>query len=389
MRVLSDLILPAMAHAYTPGLKVTEKTLIVKERRLPLWGDVLVKKGDVVKAEDVVAKALLPGPVYPRNLAGEMGIPPSDLPKVLLVKKGEKVKAGQVIARARVFFGLFKVEAKAPVDGILEDYSTITGQVIFRGEPIPIEVKAYLDGVVERVIPKEGVVVRTVAAMVQGIFGVGGERVGGTVKVAVSSPEEELTPDKITEDLRGKVVIGGSTARIDALRKAAEVGINTLVIGSIDDADLREYVGYDIGGAITGNEEVPFTLIITEGFGFLPMARRTFELFKKFEGLKASTNGATQIRAGVQRPEVIIFRKDVDMNEVVDAESPTESGHLDVGTVVRIIREPYFGEIGEVVELPNEPVKIETESTVRVLKVKLKDGRIVVVPRANVELIEE
>lgn len=378
-----------MAHAYTPGLKVTEKTLIVKERRLPLWGDVLVKEGQTVKAEDVVAKAQLPGPVFPKNLAGEMGIPPSDLPKVLLVKKGEKVKAGQVIARARVFFGLFKVEATAPVDGILEDYSTITGQVIFRGEPIPIEVKAYLDGVIERVLPREGVVVRTVAAMVQGIFGVGGERVGGKVKVAVSSPDEELTPDKVTEDLKGAVVIGGRTAKIEALRKLAEVGINTLVVGSIDDADLREYVGYDIGVAITGNEDVPFTLIITEGFGSLPMATRTFNLFKKFEGMKASTNGATQIRAGVQRPEVIIFRKDVNMDEVIEAEHAPDSGHLDIGTVVRIIREPYFGEIGEVVELPNEPVKIETESTVRVLKVRLKDGRVVVVPRANVELIEE
>ncbi|NPB04037.1 MAG: hypothetical protein GXO39_06465 [Thermotogae bacterium] len=378
-----------MAHAYTPGLKVTEKTLIVKERRLPLWGDVLVKEGQTVKAEDVVAKALLPGPAYLQNVAGELGISPQDLPKVLLVKKGEEVKKGQVIAEVKVFFGLFKREARAPIDGTLEDYSETTGQVIFRGKPIPIEVVAYLDGVVEKVIPREGVVVRTVAALVQGIFGVGGERVGGRIKVAVSSPDEELTPDRITSDMRNAVLIGGRTAKIETLQRAAEVGINTLVIGSIDDSDLHAYVGYDIGVAITGDEDVPFTLIITEGFGSLPMAKRTFELFKKFEGLKASTNGATQIRAGVQRPEVIIFRKDVDMNEVIDAEPPTESGHLDVGSIVRIIREPYFGEIGQVVELPSEPVKIETESTVRVLKVKLKDNRIVVIPRANVELIED
>jgi len=374
-----------MAHAYTPGLKVSEKAVIRKERKLPLWGDVLVNKGDRVNAEDVVARALLPGPVHPKNLAGELGIPPSELKNALIVKKGESIKKGQVIARARVFFGLFKVEATSPIDGYLEDFSEITGQVILRENPIPVEVLAYLDGVVEEVIPREGVIIRTVAALVQGIFGVGGEKIG-TLKVAVDSPYEILKSDRINENLKGAIVVGGRTADIDAINKAAEVGIKALVLGSIDDGVLREFVGYDIGVAITGNENVPFTLIITEGFGDLPMAERTFNLFKKFEGLKASANGATQIRAGVQRPEVIIFRKDVDPFEEV--EDKLESGHLDIGTTVRIIRDPYFGEIGTVIDLPNEPIVIETESKVRVLKVRLMDGREVVIPRANVELIE-
>ena len=374
-----------MAHAYTPGLKVSEKAVIRKERKLPLWGDVLVNKGDRVKAEDVVARALLPGPVHPKNLAGELGIPPSELKNALIVKKGESIKKGQVIARAKVFFGLFKVEATSPIDGYLEDFSEITGQVILRENPIPVEVLAYLDGVVEEVIPREGVIIRTVAGLVQGIFGVGGEKIG-TLKVAVDSPYDILKSDRINENLKGAIVVGGRTADIDAINKAAEVGIKALVLGSIDDGVLREFVGYDIGVAITGNENVPFTLIITEGFGDLPMAERTFNLFKKFEGLKASANGATQIRAGVQRPEVIIFRKDVDPFEEV--EDKLESGHLDIGTTVRIIRDPYFGEIGTVIDLPNEPIVIETESKVRVLKVRLMDGREVVIPRANVELIE-
>jgi hypothetical protein len=374
-----------MAHAYTPGLKVSEKAVIRKERKLPLWGDVLVNKGDRVKAEDVVARALLPGPVHPKNLAGELGISPSELKNALIVKKGESIKKGQVIARARVFFGLFKVEATSPIDGYLEDYSEITGQVILRENPIPVEVLAYLDGVVEEVIPREGVIIRTVAGLVQGIFGVGGEKIG-TLKVAVDSPYEILKSDRINENLKGAIVVGGRTADIEAINKAAEVGIKALVLGSVDDGVLREFVGYDIGVAITGNENVPFTLIITEGFGDLPMAERTFNLFKKFEGLKASANGATQIRAGVQRPEVIIFRKDVDPFEEV--EDKLESGHLDIGTTVRIIRDPYFGEIGTVIDLPNEPIVIETESKVRVLKVRLMDGREVVIPRANVELIE-
>jgi len=50
-----------MTHAYTPGLRIAEKTKVTSQRVLPLLGDVIVKKGDVLKAEDVVARTHLPG----------------------------------------------------------------------------------------------------------------------------------------------------------------------------------------------------------------------------------------------------------------------------------------------------------------------------------------
>ena len=34
-----------MAHAYTPGLRVTQRAVIRKERRLPITGQVLVEQG--------------------------------------------------------------------------------------------------------------------------------------------------------------------------------------------------------------------------------------------------------------------------------------------------------------------------------------------------------
>jgi hypothetical protein len=55
---------------------------------------------------------------------------------------------------------------------------------------------------------------------------------------------------------------------------------------------------------------------------------------------------------------------------------------------VRIIRQPNFGRIGKVTALPVELQDIETEAKVRVLEVELDDGRRVLLPRANVEIIE-
>ena len=62
---------------------------------------------------------------------------------------------------------------------------------------------------------------------------------------------------------------------------------------------------------------------------------------------------------------------------------------LDIGTHIRVIREPYFGKLGSVTKLPPELVEIESGAVVRILEAKLNDGADVVVPRANVEIIEE
>ncbi len=375
-----------MAHAYTPGLKVTRRTILRKERRLPLPGEVVVKVGDKVSAETVVARTELPGNVQPINVAGLLSIPPQEINSVMIKKVNDPVKKGEPIAESKSFFGLFRNTVTSPVDGYIESISNITGQVILREPPIPITVNAYVDGTVVEVIPNEGVVVETTASFIQGIFGIGGETIG-EIMVVVNSPEEELTKDKITPEMKGKILIGGSYVTSEALKEAVKCGVKGVVVGAIDDKNLKDFLGYDIGVAITGNEQKGITLMITEGFGKLPMAKRTFELFLELNGKKASMNGATQIRAGVIRPEVIVAIPD---GQPVSEESKEElSQGLAIGTMVRVIREPYFGKIGKVTALPPELQVIETEAKVRVLELEFENGERVIVPRANVEIIEE
>jgi hypothetical protein len=149
-----------------------------------------------------------------------------------------------------------------------------------------------------------------------------------------------------------------------------------------------DFIGYDIGVAITGREEVGLTLILTEGFGEMAMQERIFELFQQFEGQLACINGATQIRAGVIRPEVIVPRPETTSPTSATDDTVLATG-LIPGTLIRLIREPYFGEMGKVTSLPVALYTLESESQVRVLEVELDDGERVVVPRANVEIIEE
>jgi len=372
-------------YAYTPGLKIKESNVISKLRRLPIPGEVLVKEGDEIQPDTVVAETLLPGDPEIVPAMMKLGITPEGLPSCMLVKIGDHVKEGDIIARYSMFFGLIKRELASPISGTVEVVSELTGQLIMRGEDIPVRVDAYIPGKIIKVIPEEGVVIETKGAFIQGIFGIGGER-QGELRVAVESPESTLTAEMLSPEDKGKVLVGGGLLTFDALRKAVDLGVSGIIVGGIDSGDLMEFMGAGIGVAITGEEEYGTTLIVTEGFGAMTMHKKTFSIFKKYNGSNVSINGATQIRAGVIRPEVVIPH-----SETVDeaGEDAAISAGMVPGTPIRIIRNPYFGAIGEVVSLPIELQVVETGSKVRVLEALLEDGRKVIVPRANVEIIEE
>jgi hypothetical protein len=372
-----------MAHAYTPGLKVTTGTTIRKERRLPLNGEILVQQGEFVKAETVVAKAELPGNVQLVNVANNLSITPQDIHGYMLKRQGEHIAKDEIIASTRGIFGLFKSQSRAPTDGVIESISKITGQVTIREKPIPVEINAYVDGKVVEILSAEGVVVETHATFIQGIFGVGGEVIG-ELAIAVQGPDDILTADLIDQKFSDKIIVGGSKVTIDALQKAVSSGLKGVIVGGIDDSDVRDFLGYELGVAITGSERLGITLIITEGFGRIRMANQTFELLKRRAGLKTSINGATQIRAGVVRPEIVIPLEKPTSVEAID----DKISYMDIGTSIRIIREPYFGKLGRVTDLPVELQSLETEAKVRVLEVELENGQKVILPRANVEIIE-
>ncbi|MCS7165008.1 MAG: hypothetical protein RMJ51_01840 [Candidatus Calescibacterium sp.] len=378
-----------MAHAYVPGLKVLARTIIKKERKLPIEGEVLVEKGGLVKARDVVARAFLPGPVDIINAANKIGIDPKELSLFLLKKEGDRVTEGEVIVKYSSFFGLFRQEIKSNLTGFVESISFATGQIILRRDPTPVEVLAFVDGIIEEVIPKAGVIVKTYGTYIQGIFGVGKEKIG-RLRVISKSNNDELSDVSLLQDVQeGDIIVGGSYVTKEFVNAAINKGVIGIIVGGIDAETLKDILGYEIGVAVTGTEEIPITFIITEGFGKIDMAQRTFELLSKANGRVVSISGATQIRAGVIRPEVIIpFLEEIE--SIQDIQEESFSTALEVGKFVRVIREPYFGRIAVITELIEEPYNIPTESRVRVAKIRMLDtNEEIIFPRANIEIIEE
>jgi hypothetical protein len=201
----------------------------------------------------------------------------------------------------------------------------------------------------------------------------------------IAGPNDILSEEKLGNDCLGKILIGGAIATLQFLKKVENLGAVGVVVGGIDRETLSAFTNSELGVAITGTENIKTKVIITEGFGKMTMSNDAYNLLKSLNGCRASINGTTQIRAGVIRPEIIIPQKEgfKDLSEDKSMEG------MAPGMLVRLIRRPYFGKIGRIVNLPPELQKLKSESKARVAVISLEDGAKVMVPRANLEIMEE
>lgn len=370
-----------MSHVYYPGLRSCEWIALRRERLLPVEGEVLVREGQSVAPDAVVARTILRGSFSPVNVAASLGVEPGDVPGAMLKQAGETVSQGELLARTKGILGLLRSECRSPVGGTLASVSRTTGQVMIEGPPVPVEVRAHLGGTVTQVRPGRGATIASAGTWIQGIFGIGGETWGDLV-LGVTAPGEHLTEKEITPALQGKVVVGGALITREALTRAVQVGVRAIITGGVHALDLGEFLGTEIGAGVTGAEQIGLTLIVTEGFGEIAMARRTFRLLGQREGFVASVSGATQIRSGVLRPEIIV---PATADERGSVEAVAADG-IALGTSIRLVRAPYFGQLGTVVALPPDLRVVASGAVVRVLEAELESGARVLVPRSNVEL---
>jgi len=262
-----------MALAYTPGLKRKEIYIVRKTRRLPIQGEVLVKEGDKVDHDTILATTQAPGRVETINAAERLLLVPDptthsvELKKYMFKNEGDPVKKGELLALKKELFGLFKRTVTSPIDGNLEYISNMSGQIILREPPIKIDLDSYIPGTIVKILLKEGAIIDCVGAFIQGIFGLGGETHGELMK-AVNSPDEVLTAEHVSHECTGKILIGGSLATEAAIRKAMEVGAKGIVVGGIEENVLTKREREDTMFSMTSSKNLPNRILSVRSCSF-------------------------------------------------------------------------------------------------------------------------
>lgn len=362
-----------------PATAAAGRVSISRFRPAPGAAEILVRPGDAVDADDAVARIEKPGAVHAVDVAALLGIPRGRIAEALAVKAGDAVAAGQVLAESRALFGLWRARAVSPVDGSVDTVSTVTGQVVVRARPIEVTVRAFASGRVESVRPGVGVGIRAEVALLQGILGLGGEATG-TLALVDPGEGRPLGARELDGAPRGAVVATPGAIGLDALRAARGAGVAALVGGSIRGDDLLAFMGAAPNLAAAGDEPFGFALLVTEGFGAHRMAGRAADLLRRLAGARVSVNGATQVRAGVIRPDLL--------GPPVDGEGAAADGAgaaLGVGARARIVRGRRFGAAGEIRAVPEAPDLLGSGARALVYELRLEDGTLCRAPRQNVE----
>lgn len=359
------------------------RVVLRRWRLLPTAGEVLLEVGDRVQADTVVARARGQGAMVTVNVAAALDLRPAEVAAAMIREVGETVAAGDVLARTRGLWGWLGSVCRAPVAGTVAAVSAHTGQVLIQRPAQPLEVKAYLPGIVAEVAPGRGVAVTGWGALAPGVFGVGGECAGELV-LAVRRPEATLDEARIGGDHRGQILVAGAAVTAGALTRAAAAGARGVIVGGIAAAELARWLGRELTVADTTDVSAPLTLVVLEGFGSAPLDRRVFALLAASEGRQACLSGVTRVRAGAVRPEVIIPSSSPPAGGAADRST---TAVLEVGCRVLVVRDPWFGRRGRVARLPGEPCTMANEARCLAAEVDLDDGATITVPRANLEIV--
>jgi len=332
---------------------------------LPLAGEVIVQVGQRVEPWDAVAQAAEPGGYHIVEIAQALRVQEASIRPYLLKREGDDVKAGEPIAVRR---GLFRRAVRSPVNGFLAAVGV--GRVLIEADTEVVDLRAGMRGRVASVRRNRGAVIETVGALVQGGWGNGKEGYG-VLKSLADSPHSVLTRESIEIGFQGAVVLAGQGMTPEALEFAQQMQVRGIIAGSLESSLLQ-------AASAAG-----FPIIVTEGWGTIPMSPAIFDVLRANDGREASLSGRVQSGWEQVRPEVIV--------PLLASESPPEDAVADLplveGATVRILRQPHMGATGTVVAFPASPKKLAAGVAFLGVEVELATGERVFIPFANLELI--
>ncbi len=341
---------------FARSVRISPFSLIQVERRLPVPGDVLVRPGETVDPAQTIAKAEIRGWVC-LDVAKELRVKEGELERFLRKKPGEKVEAGEELASRKGFLPFTFVSYASPVSGRVAAIGM--GTVILETTSEVLELKAGLKGTVSQIIPYYGAILESRGALIEGVWCNGREK-AGILKV-VGDKNSPLSAESIQTSARGFIVAGGIIKDEAVLSRAAEVQVGGMIAGSLK-ASLRDKAS-----------AMPYPIILTEGFGEIPMSTPAFELLQTSEGYEVALIASP--------PSIIISIAE-------ELLTPPRPGERKIGLKVKVVRGPHRGLFGEVLESTRREMVLESGHIVPSALVRLENGQEVELPIFNLEAIE-
>ena len=258
----------------------------------------------------IILKELQDYPLEPVEIdvAKKLNIKPTHILGYMKKREGEFVYTGEILAKrmstpspimTQLFpesLGNLYSDIQSPYTGRVQEINTTTGVVTICYDKPPFRKYSLCYGKVESIVNNQEVVLNVKAVKIEGKIGFGND-VGGKLIM--------YNDDNISA---GSIIFANNCVTFHDLLIFKESGIGGLVCNNISYSCLKKYLNKDVGVALTGNEILPFPIIILRGFTseFVNLETSLFDLYV---GNYALLKPQTQIRAGAIRPAVYLMKK--------------------------------------------------------------------------------
>ena len=339
-------------------------TSIVRERLLPVSGNVLARIGQKVTPMDVIAETRWAREHVLLDVARLLRVSPNAADRLVKCKVDDRLAASTEIAVGK---GLFPRSVRTPRDGRV--VAVGGGQVLMEVGEAKLELRAGIPGTVIEVIANRGAVIQTAGALVQGVWGNG--RIDSGLLVNVSeTPDSMLTVGKLDISLRGSIILAGMVKDAETLDAAADLPVRGLILSSIFPSLLQKA------------REMRYPIMVTDGFGAMPMNSAAYKLLSTNIKREVTVNAETFDRYSGTKPEVII-----PLPVSSDPPVPREVETFAVGLQIRMRRPPFMGMIGSIVSIKPGLSVLPSGLRAPVAEVKLENNETVVAPLVNLEVV--
>ncbi|MBI5955286.1 MAG: hypothetical protein HY865_26820 [Chloroflexi bacterium] len=347
-----------------PVHHITGFASIVRERLLPVPGNVLARLNQRVSPTDVIAEVNWAREHVLLNVARILGVSPAMADRLIKCKADDRVAARTEIA---VGSGLFPRSVKTPREGRV--VAVGGGQVLMEVGASKMELQAGISGVVIELIPNRGAVIQTVGALIQGVWGNGGIGSGLLANLA-EQPDGILTAGRLDVSMRGFVILGGTVKDAETLKAAAELPVRGMILSSI------------FPSLVPLAREMRYPIVVTDGFGSMPMNSAAYKLLSTNVKREVTVNAETPDRYSGARPEIII-----PLPVSTDAPPLREAVAFAPGLQVRMRRPPAIGTIGSIVAVKPGLTVLPSGLRAPAAEVKLENGETAIVPLINLEVV--
>lgn len=297
----------------------------------------------------IIVRERLEKPDVPVIIDCKSEHPDENMREYIQVEEGERVEYGKTVAGSTLINGLpwYTNKMSANCSGVVSRIDYEEGKIWIEKDLPTVEIKANYRGEVVNIISDLGVEMEFSGYSLEGIYGTG-----------------DITSGKLVtrnDDLSGNIVYADYLNRkeMESLLKDKPSG---LILSSVDYGDVEIL------------KDNSFPAIILEGFGRLKLNQRYRSFLESSIGKFLTIKGYTQVRAGVIRPEIIVYSND----EYYEVKS--------TGQRYRVVWGEHFGTIGNILD---EPYFGETPSGTRTLlcDIEVEGGDIITVPFNNVEIM--